>query len=140
MSFSRLNCHWMMTEMRLKSTFPVTIQSPFSHHSVTIQLTEKWDFILWDQVDYDGQKYEYILSIIDHMSFSRYLICRPLQNKSSLSVSRKMKKTFMGVRNTRCNSVWQWHWIWRSLWFKFVSKNKQPPLPPRNAGEVREIR
>ena len=33
--------------MRLKSTFPVTIQAPFSHHSVTIQSTERWDFILW---------------------------------------------------------------------------------------------
>ena len=44
--FSRLNSNWMMTEMRLKSTFPVTIQSPFSHHSVTIQSTERWDFIL----------------------------------------------------------------------------------------------
>ena len=42
-------CHsvdWMVTEMRLKSTFPVIIQSPFSHHSVTIQSTERWDFTL----------------------------------------------------------------------------------------------
>ena len=46
-----------------------------------------------DQVEYDGQKYEYILSIID--VFSRYLICRPLQNKSSLSVSRALKKIFL---------------------------------------------
>ena len=44
--FSRLNGNWMETEMRLKSTFPVTIQWPFSHHSVTIQSTERWDFIL----------------------------------------------------------------------------------------------
>ena len=29
--------------MRLKSTFPVTIQSPFSNHSVTIQSTEMSD-------------------------------------------------------------------------------------------------
>ena len=45
--FSRLNGDWMVTEMRLKSTFPVTIQSPFSHHSVTIQSTERLHFILW---------------------------------------------------------------------------------------------
>ena len=45
--FSRLNGNWMVTEMQLKSTFPVIIQSPFSHHSVTIQSTERWDFILW---------------------------------------------------------------------------------------------
>ena len=43
--FSRLNGNWMVTEMRLYSTFPVTIQSPFSHHSVTIQSTERY-FIL----------------------------------------------------------------------------------------------
>ena len=45
--FSRRNGHWMVAEMRLKSTFPVTIQSTFRHHSVTIQSTERWDFILW---------------------------------------------------------------------------------------------
>ena len=36
--FSQLNGHWMVAEMRLKSTFPViiivAIQPPFSHHSV----------------------------------------------------------------------------------------------------------
>ena len=35
--FSRLNGHWILAEMRLKSTCPVTIQSAFSHHSATIQ-------------------------------------------------------------------------------------------------------
>ena len=45
--FSRLNGDWMVAEMRLKSTFPVSIQSPFSHHSVTVQSTERCDFILW---------------------------------------------------------------------------------------------
>ena len=36
----------MMAEMLMKSTFAVTIQSPFRHFSVTIQSTEKGDFIL----------------------------------------------------------------------------------------------
>ena len=45
--FSQLNGDWMVAEMRLTSTFPVTIQSPFSHNSVTIQSKERWDFILW---------------------------------------------------------------------------------------------
>ena len=35
--FIRLNGDKMVTEMRLKSTFPAIIQSQFSHHSVTIQ-------------------------------------------------------------------------------------------------------
>ena len=30
--FSRLNVHRIVTEMRLKTAFPVTIHSPFSHH------------------------------------------------------------------------------------------------------------
>ena len=47
MPFSRLNGNVMVTEMPLKSIFPVIIQSPFSHHSFTIQSTERWDFILW---------------------------------------------------------------------------------------------
>ena len=45
--FSRLNGNWMVTEMRLKSFFPLTIQWRFRLHSVTIQSTERWDFILW---------------------------------------------------------------------------------------------
>ena len=38
-----LNGDWNATEIHLY----VLIQSPFSHHSVTIQSTERWDFILW---------------------------------------------------------------------------------------------
>ena len=45
--FSRLNGDWMVTKMRLEYTYPVTIQPPFNHHLVTIQSTERWDFILW---------------------------------------------------------------------------------------------
>ena len=44
---SRLNGHWMVNEIRLKTTFPFIIHSPFSHHSITIQSIERWDFILW---------------------------------------------------------------------------------------------
>ena len=43
--FSQLNDQWIVTEMRLKIT--VTIYSPFSHHSVTIQSNDRGDFILW---------------------------------------------------------------------------------------------
>lgn len=36
MPYSGLNRHWMQMEIRLKSTFRVTMQSPLNHHSVII--------------------------------------------------------------------------------------------------------
>ena len=44
---NRLICHWIVTKIRLKTTFSVTIQWPFSHLLVTIQSIERWNFILW---------------------------------------------------------------------------------------------
>ena len=70
--FRRLNGHWMVTEMRLKSTFPVTINSPFSHHSVYIQSKEMWVFILWCSV------IVLLRSFIRFSSFTSKIDCRLL--------------------------------------------------------------
>ena len=62
--FIRLNDHWMVTEMRHKFTFPVTIQSPFSNHSVIIQSTERWDLTV---------SFSSSISLIEKKNISRYL-------------------------------------------------------------------
>ena len=75
-------------------------------------------------MEYDRQKYEYIYSIID--VFSRYLICRPLQNKSSLSVSRTLKKIFMEFGTPeviQCDNGTEFKGHFDSLIKKNVSKN-----------------
>lgn len=57
---------------------------------------EKWQIDLMqmknDQIKNEGVTYCYILSVID--VFSRFVILRPLQCKSSLAVSSEMKKIF----------------------------------------------
>ena len=81
----------MVTVWWLKSTFPVTIQSPFSHHSVTIQSTERWDFILcflwkaqiaaksnpypyFNRVNPSPKKKSYSFSLVKHWNFTQNYI------------------------------------------------------------------
>ena len=60
------------------------------------KLNERWQLDLidmrHDSVVHNGKVYKYILSVID--VFSRFLIIRPLQSKSSKSVAKKMEKIF----------------------------------------------
>ena len=80
---SWLKGHWnvpsiqSLAEMRLKSTFPVTIQSPLSHHSVTNQSTETWDFILWSLQENKNVNMWYLFTVYDIVFLNDWYIFQP---------------------------------------------------------------
>ena len=66
--------HWnepaiQSTEWWLKCDWNPPFPSPFSHHSVTIQSTERWDFILWPQKFYKNG------ILVDSLRFIQRQIC-----------------------------------------------------------------
>lgn len=90
-----------------------------------------------EPVQCHGQTYQYILSVID--VFSRFLICRPLQNKSSKLVCKTMNDVFLEYGTPKvlqCDNGTEFKGSFDSLLLKKgVKKITSRPYHPESQGK-----
>ena len=94
--------HFSLSLSLSNSPFPVTIQSPFSHHSVTIQSTEWWDVILW------------YIHFWQEVSIESLIPRRPLRLVDLFFVfwliSVWQQHSYIFQRSAECRCLWEISW------------------------------